>query len=57
MELCVSLISMSMTRTSKRNFAMRNKAVLGSRGQTENSLKVEDLMSTGKLSTRIQKSM
>ena len=57
MELCVSLISMSMTRASKRNFAMRNKAVLGSRGQTENSLKVEDLMSTGKLSTRIQKSM
>ena len=32
-------------RASKRNFAWRNKTALGPRGQTETSLKIEDLRS------------
>ena len=46
-------------RASKRNFAKRNKTALWPLGQTETSIKVEDLRSnktTGKLSTRNQKS-
>ena len=42
---------MSTHRASKRNFASRNKTVLGTRRQTETSLKIEDMRSnktTGK---------
>ena len=48
-ELQLSLIA----RASKRHFSRWNKAALGPRGQTETSLKIEDLRSnktTDKLS-------
>jgi len=49
-------IYICIIRASKRNFARRNKTALGSQGQTETSLKVEDLRSnktTGKLSSML----
>jgi vacuolar-type H+-ATPase subunit C/Vma6 len=45
--------ALSICRASKRNFPKRNKTALGSQGQAETSLKIEDLRSnktTGKLS-------
>jgi len=45
--------SVPITRASNRHFARRKKTASGPRGQTETSLKIEDLTSnktTGKLS-------
>jgi hypothetical protein len=33
----------AVVRAAKRNFAMRNKSAVGPQGQTETSLKIEDL--------------
>ena len=52
-EIVVRFVGIDGFRASKKSFARRNKNALGPRGQTETSLKIEDLRSnktTGKLS-------
>ena len=56
MRVPVFIKEIVICRASKRNFAMRNKTALGSRGQAVTSLKIEDLRSnktTGKLVQQI----
>ena len=52
-EIVVRFVGIDGFWASKRSFARRNKNAFGPRGQTETSLKIEDLRSnktTGKLS-------
>ena len=56
MRVPVFIKEIVICRASKRNFAMRNKTALQSRGQAATSLKIEDLRSnktTGKLVQQI----